>query len=265
MMLPTALDYDIRGHGPAVVLIHGHPFDRSMWDPQLAVLAPYRVVTPDLRGYGRSPATTGTVTMADLAGDVWALLDRLDCERIAVVGMSMGGLVAMEMAIGRPDRVWALGLVATTADPATGEERARRRALADAVDREGMQPIIDDMAPHLFGPQPDPATVRTVLEMMRANSARGSAAALRGRAERPDYVTRLRELDVPSLVCAGTHDHWSTPDVTGRLVRCLRAPRLVTLAGAGHMPNLEQPQCFNAALVEFLADARANTLRVFGH
>lgn len=255
---PAQLDHDVAGEGLTVVLIHGHPFARSMWAPQVAALAPsFRVVTPDLRGYGGSAAVAGRVTMGELADDVWALLDALRCERVAVVGLSMGGLIAMEMAIGRPDRVWALGLLATTADPVTDAERETRRARAAEVDRVGIQPVLDDMVPHLFGPGADPQTVDRVHAMMRSTSPAGAAAALRGRAERPDYRPGLRRLDVPTLVCVGTDDHWSTRDVTDRLVAALPSPQVVTLDGAGHLPNLERPDEVNAMLLEFLTAAGA--------
>ena len=120
----SSLAFEDRGEGPAVVLVHGHPFDRSMWAPQQEPLGrSFRVIAPDLRGYGQSPATSGTVTMRQLASDVEALLDDLGVESAAVVGLSMGGLVAMELAIASPDRWWALGLVATTAEPVTKAER----------------------------------------------------------------------------------------------------------------------------------------------
>src|ERR1700722_1799719 len=103
------LAYDEAGTGPVVVLIHGHPFNRSMWAPQLAALAGrYRVIAPDLRGYGGSPVTPGTVPMSQLAADVTGLLDRLGVSRAALVGLSMGGLVAMELALADPARWWAL-------------------------------------------------------------------------------------------------------------------------------------------------------------
>src|SRR5947209_792367 len=131
--MPRAwLAHDDAGSGPAVVLLHGHPFDRSVWRPQTVSLAAgFRVIAPDLRGYGHSPATAGTVTMADLAGDVWGLLDDLGITAVAAIGLSMGGLVAIEMALARPGGVWALGLVASTVEPAGDDERRTRRALAD--------------------------------------------------------------------------------------------------------------------------------------
>lgn len=112
------LAYDAAGSGETVVLIHGHPFDRTLWAPQLAALqGSFRVIAPDLRGFGHSPVTPGQVTMREYAADIEELLDSLDITRAAVVGLSMGGLVAMEMTTANPERYWALGLVATTANP----------------------------------------------------------------------------------------------------------------------------------------------------
>jgi len=249
----VTLSHDTAGQGPAVVLVHGHPFDRSMWAPQLAFLSGrFRVVVPDLRGYGQSPAVAGVATMGELAGDVWSLLGELGIENAAVVGLSMGGLVAMEMALARPAAVWALGLIATTARPITEAERAQRLALADEVEAVGMAPVVESMAPRLFGAAPDPGVGARLREMMAANNPVGSAAALRGRAERPDYRDRLRALRIPSFVCTGTSDEYSTEDVTRELVGCLDAPRILSLPDVGHLPNLERTEVFNAQLGEFL-------------
>jgi pimeloyl-ACP methyl ester carboxylesterase len=251
------LAYDDAGAGPAVVLIHGHPFGRSLWAPQLGALSHgYRVITPDLRGYGASPVTPGTVPMSQLAADVAFLLDRLGVSRAAVAGLSMGGLVAMELAIADPARWWALGLVATTAAPVTGAERADRLARAEQAERDGIRPLAEDMAARLFGPDVDPAVAGRVMIMMLATDPRGAAAALRGRAERPDYRPLLRELDLPAFVSTGDHDVFSTAAITDELTGCLRRPHRVTLAGAGHLPNLEFPDRFNAELLAFLGQAQ---------
>ena len=251
------LAYDDIGAGPAVVLIHGHPFNRSMWAPQLAALRPaYRVIAPDLRGFGDSPVTAGTVTMRELAGDVERLLDRIGVGPAAVVGLSMGGLVVMELAAADPGRWWALGLVATTAQPVTAAEQADRRARADLAERAGMAPIAQGMNERLYGPAPDPGVVAGITAMMLATSPQGAAAAFRGRALRPDYRPLLQEIDVPAFVCVGDQDTWSDATVTQELVASLRRPQLLVLPGVGHLPNLERPAEFNADLARFLDGAR---------
>jgi 3-oxoadipate enol-lactonase len=247
------LAYDEAGTGPAVVLIHGHPFNRSMWAPQLAALAGgYHVIAPDLRGYGDSPVTPGPVPMSQLAADVARLLDDRGIARAAPVGLSMGGLVTMELAIANPARWWALGLVATTAEPVTEAERSDRRTRAAQAERDGIRALADDMATHLFGPDVDQAVSQPVMAMMLATNPRGAAAALRGRAERPDYRPLLRNLDLPAFVAVGDQDFYSTAEITDHLIASLRHPTRVTLSGVGHLPNLEAPGPFNAALRTFL-------------
>jgi 3-oxoadipate enol-lactonase len=251
------LAYDDVGAGPAVVLIHGHPFNRSMWAPQLAALRPaYRVIAPDLRGFGDSPVTPGTVTMRELADDVERLLDRIGVGPAAIVGLSMGGLVVMELAAAHPGRWWALGLVATTAQPVTGAEQADRRARADLAEHAGMPPIAQGMNERLYGRDPDPGVVASITAMMLASSPQGAAAAFRGRALRPDYRPLLQEIDVPAFVCVGDKDTWSDAAVTEELVGSLRRPELLVLPGVGHLPNLERPERFSAELARFLDRAR---------
>jgi 3-oxoadipate enol-lactonase len=123
------LAHDDAGEGPALVLLHGHPFDRRMWAPQLRSLsAGFRVLAPDLPGYGGAPPRGRTTTMGELADAVLDFIDALDVTRAVVVGLSMGGLVAMELGLRAPDRVVGLVLAATTAAPVTPTEVAERCA-----------------------------------------------------------------------------------------------------------------------------------------
>jgi 3-oxoadipate enol-lactonase len=247
------LAFDDAGRGDCVVLVHGHPFDQTLWEPQLAALRDdFRVLAPDLRGFGGSPVTPHSVTMREHAADIESLLDDLGIERAAIVGLSMGGLVTMELAAARPARCWAIGLVATTAEPVTAQERAVRREGADAVERDGMQVLIDYMHTGLYGPACPPAVRARVDAMMAAAPPAGAAAALRGRAERPDYRPALAQLDIPALVCAGTADPWSNEAGTAEITASLRRPEVVIIDGAGHLPNLEAGNEFNDALRAFL-------------
>ena len=247
------LSRDDAGRGECVVLIHGHPFDRALWGPQLAALRDgFRVVVPDLRGFGESPVTPGLVTMREYAADIEDLLDDLRINRAAVIGLSMGGLVTMELAGARPERYWAIGLVATTAEPVTAQERLTRRQRADAVERDGMGVLVDYMHTGLYGPGCSPAIRERIDAMMSAAPPAGAAAALRGRAERPDYRPLLSGLDIPAFVCAGSADPWSNRAVTDEIVAHLRRPELLVIDGVGHLPNLEAETEFNDALRAFL-------------
>lgn len=247
------LAYDDAGTGPCVVLIHGHPFDRTLWQPQLAALSDaFRVVVPDLRGFGQSPVTPGSVTMREFARDIEDLLDDLAIRSAAVVGLSMGGLVTTEMAIARPDRCWAIGLIATTMEPPTAKERVTRLGRADAVERDGMGVLVEYMHTGLYGPQCPPAVRARVDAMMAAVSPVGAAAALRGRAERPDYRPLLARLDRPALVVGGSADPWSNGAVIAEIAASVKHPEVVVIDGAGHLPNLEAEREFNDALRAFL-------------
>jgi len=255
-MATVDLACDDVGEGPVVVFIHGHPFNRSMWASQLAALRDrFRVIAPDLRGYGDSPVSAGTVTMAELAADVRHLLDRSGIATAALVGLSMGGLVVMELAAAEPERWWAYGFIATTAQRVTAEEAQARQATAQTLEEQGMRPVAQEMAARLFGPEPGAELTTKIMAMMLATNPSGAAAAARGRAERPDYQPILSSLRAPALVCAGDRDSYSTAQVTSELAGCLRDPEVVILDGVGHLPNLERPGDFNAHLLSFLTRA----------
>jgi pimeloyl-ACP methyl ester carboxylesterase len=227
-----------------------------MWAPQLTALRDrFRVIAPDLRGYGDSPVTPGTVPMAQLAADVSHLLDRKGIASAALVGLSMGGLVVMELAAAQPERWWAYGFIATTAQRVTDQERAARLDSARTMDEQGMRPVAGQMAARLFGPAPGEELTQTIMAMMLATDPAGAAAAMRGRAERPDYQLVLEALRAPALVCAGDHDSYSTAEITSELAGCLPDPDVVVMEGVGHLPNLERPDAFNTHLLRFLTRA----------
>jgi pimeloyl-ACP methyl ester carboxylesterase len=253
----ASLAYDDRGRGEPVVLIHGHPFSRRMWAPQLEGLSEdFRLLAPDLPGYGASPPVPGKITMRELADAVLGLMEAVEIGRGTIVGLSMGGLVGMELALAHPERVNGLVLAATTAAPVTAEEVEARRTQAAEIERDGMLATALAMAGRLFGPEArkNPELVAEVFTMMIWTPPAGAAAALRGRAERPDYSVLLRDVDVPSLVIAGDNDSWAPDEVTDQLLASLTNAELLRFPGAGHLPNLEDPERFNAGLRAFVAE-----------
>lgn len=253
---------EIGNGGLALLLIHGHPFDRTMWRPQLEPLARlgWRVVAPDLRGYGASGGGGDKTTLNRFASDLIALLDHLEIDRAVIGGLSMGGQIAMEICRLHPQRVRGLVLAATFPRAETPTGRQQRLATADRVLREGMATYAAELLPKMLAARSiatAPEVARHVLSMMRSAPAAGAAAALRGRAERPDYVAVLERLDCPALIVAGDEDAFTTREDADHMHALLKGSRLLWLSGIGHMPNLEQPEVFNAALADFLCQFRS--------
>lgn len=250
--------YEDRGSGDSLVLVHGHPFDRSMWRPQVERFsrAGWRVIVPDLRGYGGSTVVPGTTTLETFARDIAGVLDHLGVERCVLGGLSMGGQIVMEFYRLFGHRVRGLLLADTCAAAETEAGKAARNAMADRLLREGMAPYADEVLPTMVAPyniEALPAAAEHVLTMMRGTSPEGAAAALRGRAERPDYSAMLRTVAVPTLVIVGSHDEF-TPVSDARFIRdSVPHAHLEIIHGAAHLPNLERPTEFNAALETFLA------------
>lgn len=256
--MSISLAFDAVRAGPrALLLIHGHPFNRTMWRPQLEGLdyPGWRLVAPDLRGYGESAVVPGVSTFDDFTEDLARLLDALDIPRAVIGGLSMGGQIAMHFGLRYPERVSGLLLAATFAEPETPEGKANRRAMAERLVREGMEAYATDVLPKMVSPRslaamPDVGT--HVLGMMRGTNPVGAAAALRGRAERPDYAPTLATLNVPALVVVGTDDAFTSRADAERICQLLPDAELLCVEGVGHMPNLEAAAEFNAGVRRLL-------------
>jgi pimeloyl-ACP methyl ester carboxylesterase len=254
----ATIAYDDLGTGSALVLVHGHPFNRSMWRPQVERFSRsgWRVIAPDLRGYGESTVVPGMTTLDVFARDLANLLDHLAVGPAVLVGLSMGGQIAMDFYRQFPDRVRAIVLADTFATGETEAGRARRNEIADRLMREGMAAYAEEELPKMVDPAniaARPAVAEHVLGMMRTTPAEGAAAALRGRAERPDYVEVLAKLSVPALVVVGEEDTYTPVPVARSMHEVLPDSTLVIIEGAAHLPNLERPAEFDAALSRFLS------------
>jgi pimeloyl-ACP methyl ester carboxylesterase len=249
----TVLAYEDIGpdRGTPLLLVHGHPFDRSMWEPQLRHFGAHRrVIVPDLRGYGASggAAPDWSAFVDDLA----ALLDGLRVPRAVVAGLSMGGQIALEFWARRPDRVAGLLVADTTAAGETAESRAARIAQAQRLVREGMDPYAVENLYLMVSPDAPPDVAGHVLGMMRSTDPAGAAAAQRARADRPDRRAALATVTVPTVVVVGSEDAF-TPVTDARVIADgVPGAELVVVEGAAHMPNLERPDAFNAALQRLL-------------
>ncbi|GGT82534.1 alpha/beta fold hydrolase [Streptomyces coeruleorubidus] len=242
-----------------LVLVHGHPFDRTMWAPQLGTFSTARrVIAPDLRGYGASPTTPALADFSQFARDIEALLDELGVDSFVLAGLSMGGQIAMDCYRLFPGRVRGLVLADTFPAAETPEGVRTRDAMADRLLREGMRGYADEVLERMVAPYA-PAEVKAhVHRMMTATSPEGAAAALRARARRPDYAALLTRVTVPALVVVGADDTYTPVSDARAMHAALPDSALHVIDGTAHMPNLERPEDFDKALGEFLArvDAR---------
>ncbi|KOV91933.1 alpha/beta fold hydrolase [Streptomyces sp. NRRL B-3648] len=256
--MPPFLAFEDKDPGPSsrvpLVLVHGHPFDRTMWQPQLAEFAAgRRVIAPDLRGYGASPVTTGTVPLSRHARDIADLLDHLGVDTFVLAGLSMGGQIVMACHGLLGDRIRGLVLADTFPAAETPEGRRARAAMAERLLAEGMRGYADEVLEKMVAPYARPEVKAHVHRMMTATSPEGAAAALRGRAERPDYRALLTRVTVPALVLVGADDTYTPVSDAEAMHAALPDSALHVIEGAAHLPNLERPEEFNRALAAFLA------------
>jgi pimeloyl-ACP methyl ester carboxylesterase len=249
--------YDDVGSGQTVVLLHGYPFNRTMWSEQAERLSDqYRVITPDLRGLGETThAGAVAATMKEMAEDLAALLDYLEIRRATVGGLSMGGYVALAFYRRFPLRVRALVLADTRPQADTDEARRGRDEQAQTILRDGMEAIADGflskvLAPATLASKPD--VVSRVRRMITSTNPQGAAAALHGMAARIDHTDFLTRIFAPVLIIVGSEDRIAPPQDAGLMHREIGGSRLEVIEGAAHVSNIERPAEFNRALADFL-------------
>ena len=248
-----------RGAGRPVVLLHGFPMDHSIWAQQLQSLAAhYRVITPDLRGMGRSSVTPGKVTVEQWADDVAAMLDALKvAEPIVLGGLSMGGYVAFRFFQAHRSRLAGLILCDTKAAADTPQAAAGRLETAQRLEREGSQFLADAMLPRLMAPvtlEARPELVDRLRQIILAGDPRGYAATSRGLAERPNFTPLLSQIDCPTLLIVGRQDAISTVAEMNSMARAIPGSRIVEIDGAGHVTPMESPAAVSEAVEEFLRE-----------
>lgn len=247
-----------RGDGPAVVLLHGFPLSKEMWQHQIEPLAEhYRVIVPDLRGHGESPAPGGAYAMDAMADEVVELLDDLEIRGPVVLGgLSMGGYVALSLVLRHPERVSGLMLIDTRAAADTPDAaRLREQTAAGVLQSGSTSAMIETMVPRLFGKatlEKHPEKIEPILAVMGQTSPEGVAGALRGMAIRPDRRGDLGSIQVPTLVMVGEDDVISPPSEAREIAAALPHARLEVIPAAGHLAPYENPDAANDVILRFL-------------
>jgi 3-oxoadipate enol-lactonase len=250
-----------QGRGVPILFVHGFPLGHDMWRSQTEAFGKsYRVIAPDLRGFGQSKligATAATtLTMEAFADDLHVLLHAVFVDRpVVLCGLSMGGYVAWHFFRKYRDQLKGLILCDTRATADSPEQAAGRHKLAEQVLTLGTHAAVDAMLPRLVSPktaEQQPGVVSDLRKMILRNGSVSIAAALRGLAERPDCTQMLPSIDVPTLVLCGHDDAISPVAEMKTMAQAIPGAQFVEIPDAGHMAPMENPKVVNASIDRFL-------------
>jgi pimeloyl-ACP methyl ester carboxylesterase len=251
--------YRERGDGPVALFVHGFPLDSTMWLEQISLLSDIRrCVAPDLRGFGRSTPTLRTsLTMEGHADDLAAMIGALGAGPVDLVGLSMGGYIALAFAGRYPDLVRTLALVDTRSTEDPPATREGRTVAAARVASEGRGGFATDMLGMLVADGASDWTRARLRTMIEAAPVESIVAALSGMKQRPDRTTVLAGIDVPVGVIVGEHDVL-TPLADADHMAAAAGAALTVVPDAGHMSPMEQPRAVAAALRSLWGGARVD-------
>ena len=231
-----------------LLLVHAWPVDASMWDEQVKALrGDVDVLAHSLPGFGGTPPAGDVLTMDAAADFLAGELDRAGVERAVVCGLSIGGYVAFSLWRRHRQRIAALALADTRAEPDDDAGKERRRAVAEKARSEGSGAIAES-PPALLSEGADPALWDRVKDMIRRQPGEAIAAAALGMGQRPDSRPILGQIDVPTTVIVGSADTLTPPPMSEAMAGTIPDAELVTLEGAGHLSNLEDPEGFTSAV-----------------
>ncbi|SFT61190.1 Pimeloyl-ACP methyl ester carboxylesterase [Kosakonia arachidis] len=258
--MKAMMSYLDTGSGFPVLLGHSYLFDKSMWAPQIEALAKqFRVIAPDLWGHGDSPnLPASTTSLADLAADHLALMDALQIEEFAVVGLSVGGMWGAELAAAAPQRVKALMLFDTFIGDETCEARERYFGMLNAIETTGFIPpaMLDYIIGQFYSQHATPADVQrlsTYLSSLTAEQLRGSIVPLGKQIfGRPDRLSVLNTIRCPAHVATGELDR-PRPPVEGRLMAEKLSCDFTQIPNAAHISSRENPVLVLRLIEDFLS------------
>lgn len=248
--------YERADQGRPIIFLHAFAVTGAMWFPQVSALtaAGYDVICVDLRGHGRSSAPPGPYTISQMADDIHQLIAQLKLDGVCVVGLSMGGRVAMRLALDHPRDVAALALVSAKSEPAR-EIRAELEALSRRAEQGEVAPAVeewyDEHYQRLAVYAPD--LTRKLKAEWRQKSGSGFIGAARAIIEMESMTTRISEIRTPTLAVAGALDSPCHPFLAW-YERSIPNCRGTIVPEAAHFVNVEQPGRFNNLLLAFLAD-----------
>ena len=251
--------WELHGSGPTVALVHGFGLNHAMWQRQLPALTPhFSVLTYDLIGHGESAPPAGTPDLAMFSGQLLGLMDRFGIERAAVVGFSLGGMIARRFALDHPDRLSALAILHSPHDRSPAERDAVRERVRQTQEH-GPSASVDSALERWFTPafrKQEPELIDQIRKRITRNDPKVYSRIYRVLAEGDSEIVQgLERIGCPTLVMTGEDDPGNTPAMARAMAGLIPGARLVVLPGLRHMALAESPPAVNEPLCAFLRDA----------
>jgi pimeloyl-ACP methyl ester carboxylesterase len=242
--------------GLPVVFLHGFPFSHAMWIAQLDVISSFcHAIAYDIKGHGMSDVGDGQYSIESHVDDLIGLLDLLTIDRAVIVGLSMGGYIALRALQRNPDRFKAAVLCDTRSETDTNEGRLRRFAGMKMVKLEGSKVFADNFVKAVFSPESferNPGAVKLIHRIIEKTPPLSIAGTLLALASRTDTTESLQNIGVPTMILVGEKDTLTPPEASRAMHERIRGSELHIISRAAHMSNLENPEEFNGRLVGFL-------------
>lgn len=249
---------------PVVIFIHGFPFNKSMWKPQMEVLKDnYRVIAYDVRGHGESESGTENFSIELFAHDLILLMDTLKIEKASLCGLSMGGYIALS-AIGKnPHRFDSLILSDTQCLADTYEAKEKKMKAGEAINKNGIEKYAEESIKNLFSTNSfneRKKEIAAVREMILGTSKNSLTNTLFALSDRKGSCSQLQDIEVPVLIMVGKEDKITPPRAAILMHEKIQGSLLKILEHAGHIANLENPTAFNLHLKNFIQQVVKKTV-----
>jgi len=246
---------------PVIILIHGFPFDKSMWSDQMEVLTEnFRVIAYDVRGFGNSEAGTYDFTVELFVSDLLGLMDALKIEKAMLCGLSMGGYIALNAIENYPKRFNGLILCDTNCVADTPEAVEKRMMSIENIDKYGIELFANESIKNLFSPisfVTNQEKIAVVKEMILKTPVKTLSATLLALTKRKETCNKLAEIKVPVLIIVGEDDKITPPAAARQMHKNIKGSILNIIENAGHLSNIENSYEFNICLEKFLKTVRS--------
>ncbi|HAO59020.1 MAG TPA: alpha/beta hydrolase [Psychrobacter sp.] len=243
---------------PVLLFAHGLLWGTHLYDKQVEHFkSSYRCIAFDFRGQGKSEVTKSGYDMDSLAEDAIALLEALEISKCHLVGLSMGGYVAQRVALKRPDLLHSLILLDTGAEAENPEKKADYKKMLRAIHWLGMKRISKKVMPIMFGEtflndKSRKQEYKTWLEHLRQNNKKGAMRATAGVIERDGVLSRLPDINLPTLIVVGDEDKPTPYEEAQKMHFAIKGSKLAVIKQAGHSTPVEQPERLNQVMSTFL-------------